>query len=312
MDNLLTKLYKQMYLIRKSEEKLLNAFDKGLISGTVHTSIGQEACSVGVINNLDLKKDIIFSNHRGHGHFLAYSNDLVGLFGEVCGKSIGVCGGIGGSQHLQKDNFYTNGIQGSIVPVATGMAFAEKEKKSNSIVTVFIGDGTFGQGVVYESMNIASLWNLPLLIVLENNQYAQSTPTYLEHSGELSKRAESFKIKSDELDVKDAVNVYDIANKSVNYVRNNSKPFFLVLNTYRLAPHSKGKDYRDKNEIMKYKNNDPLLLMRNKIKKTDIDIISIEESIEKEIELAFNTAINSDIQSWDNLKKKINVNRRYS
>lgn len=292
--------YIQMFRIRRVEEILLDLFSKGLLTGTTHTCIGQEACAVGVINAIDKEKDIIFSNHRGHGHYLVYSNgNLVEFLGELMGKKIGMCKGIGGSQHLCKKNFYTNGIQGGIVPVATGMALAEKIKKSGAIVLVFLGDGTLGQGVVYEAFNIASLWKLPILFVLEDNRYAQTTPSYMQHSGNIAKRASIFEIESLELEVVDVMEVYNSAKEAVNYVRKEIKPFFLVLHTYRFSPHSKGDDYRPKEEIEYYKRRDPLISLRNKLLNDKIDIKNIEEKVEKEIEEALEIVMNSEVLTWD-------------
>jgi TPP-dependent pyruvate/acetoin dehydrogenase alpha subunit len=302
-DLLYLEFYTQMYRIRRIEETLLDLFSKGLLTGTTHTCIGQEACAVGVINALDKEKDIIFSNHRGHGHYIAYSGDIVGLLGELMGKSIGVCAGIGGSQHLCKKNFYTNGIQGGIVPVATGMAFAEKLKGTGAIVTVFLGDGTLGEGVVYEAFNISALWKLPILFVLEDNKYAQTTPSYMQHSGELSKRASIFLIESAELEVEDVMEVYDLAIEAVSYVRNKVKPFFLVLHTYRFSPHSKGDDFRSKEEIEYYKKKDPLNILRNKLLQSNFDIQTIEKEIEEEIKNALDFVSNSPILSWDEFIK---------
>ena len=145
-----SNLFKNMVLIRKFEEKILELFSLGKISGTTHTYIGQEANAVGIFSILD-GDEIIFSNHRCHGHFLAYGGDPYLLAAELMGKSTGLVGGRGGSQHLQYKDFYSNGIQGGIVPVATGMAFAEKILNTKRMAIVFLGDGTFGEGVVYES-----------------------------------------------------------------------------------------------------------------------------------------------------------------
>jgi hypothetical protein len=150
-----------MFFIRRFEETLLDLFSLGKLVGTTHTYIGQEANAIGLIDHLDPDVDTIFSNHRCHGHYLAFTDDAFGLLCEVMGKAPGVCGGKGGSQHLCKGNFYSNGVLGSIVPVATGIALAEKRKGTGRGLDVFLGDGTLGEGVTYESLNIASLWQLP-------------------------------------------------------------------------------------------------------------------------------------------------------
>ena len=149
--------YAQLLGIRLFEQSLLDLFSTGALSGTTHTCLGQETVAVGVVSAIDRARDIVFSNHRGHGHFLAYCGEAERLYLEILGKPGGVCGGRGGSQHLYFDNFYSNGVQGGIVPVATGMALAEKTKGTGAVAVVFLGDGTLGEGVVYESFNIASL-----------------------------------------------------------------------------------------------------------------------------------------------------------
>tara|TARA_B100001250_G_scaffold378666_1_gene368684 strand:- start:60 stop:974 length:915 start_codon:yes stop_codon:yes gene_type:complete len=251
-------LFVNMLLIRRAEEKLLEMFSKGMLNGTTHTSIGQEACAVGVISALDLEKDIVFSNHRCHGHFLAYRGPLDLLFGEVMGKEVGTCSGIGGSQHLQYKNFYSNGVQGGIVPTSTGMAFAEKLKKTSAITVVFLGDGTMGEGVIYESFNLASLWGIPILYVIEANGYAQTTSTGNAQVGNFIDRVRSFEIGCKELNVDSPVKVKKEAKQMVDRIRSSLRPGCLILNTYRLGPHSKGDDFRKKEEIEKASSVDPL------------------------------------------------------
>jgi TPP-dependent pyruvate/acetoin dehydrogenase alpha subunit len=233
-------------------------FSQGLLVGTTHTCIGQEANAVGVIAHLDNERDIVVSNHRCHGHFLAFTADRLGLLAEVMGRVDGVSGGRGGSQHLCAPNFYTNGIQGSIVPLTTGMAVAQKRREDGAIATVFIGDGTLGQGAVYECLNIAALWDLPLLIVVEDNHYAQTTPRTLAVAGSVPARAEAFGVASDILDTTDVRAVHAAAGRAVAAVRTTGRPFMLVLETYRLAAHSKGDDTRDPAEIEARRERDPL------------------------------------------------------
>ncbi len=247
-----------MFLVRRFEESLLDLFSEGKLVGTTHTYIGQEANAVGVVSHLDRDLDVIVSNHRCHGHYLAFTGDLVGLLREVMGKEGGVCGGKGGSQHLCNDGFYSNGILGSTVPVATGMALAERERGSGAVVVAFVGDGTLGQGVVYESLNMASLWQLPILYVVENNFYAQSTPSHLNLAGRITARGEAFGIATAELDTTDVEEIERTAGGIVEGMRTHRRPFFLVLNTYRFSPHSKGDDNRDLAEIEKARQRDPL------------------------------------------------------
>ena len=136
-------LYRSLYRIRRFEETVLDNFHKGVFFGTTHTYLGQEANAVGVLTNIQ-ENDVVVSNHRCHGHFLAYGGDVRALFAELMGRSTGVCGGRGGSQHLQWRNFYSNGVLGGTIPIATGMALAEKYKKSGCATIAFLGDGTLG------------------------------------------------------------------------------------------------------------------------------------------------------------------------
>jgi len=254
----LAPLYERMFFIRRFEESLLDLFAQGKLVGTTHTYIGQEANAVGIIDHLEPERDVIFSNHRCHGHYLAFTDDDFGLLCEVMGKAPGVCGGKGGSQHLYKGNFYSNGVLGSIVPVATGIALAEKQKGTGAVSTVFLGDGTLGEGVTYESLNIASLWKLPVLFVVENNHYAQSTPIDLALAGSIPARARAFGVETAELATTDVEEIHDAAGRAVARIRETGEPFFLVLDTYRYSPHSKGDDNRDPAEIEQRRERDPL------------------------------------------------------
>lgn len=263
--------FSQMSLIRQVERLFLDLFSRGMIRGTVHTCYGQEACAVGVMNAVDRDRDVVFSNHRGHGHFLAYSMPeppLKGFMAEVMALPGGLCGGRGGSQHLHWRNFYSNGVQGGMVPLASGAALAEKKRETGAIVIVFIGDGTMGQGIVYESLNIASCWQLPVLFVLEQNCYAQTTSFQAAHSGWLERRAEPFDIATTVLDGNDVVLVYNEVREIAARVRSACRPHFLVLNTYRLGPHSKGDDIRSAEEISTRMSAEPLVRVRQKLDAT--------------------------------------------
>lgn len=248
----------RMLLIRSVEERLLSLFSEGKLFGTTHTCIGQEACAVGVVGALDLERDIIFSTHRCHGHFLMYADDPDALIAEIMGRATGVSGGRGGSQHLCYRNFFSNGVQGGIVPVATGVALAEKRKKSGAVTVCFLGDGTLGQGVIYEAFNLASLWQAPILYVLEHNRYAQSTPTQLTTAGDVAARAEAFGIRTDRRAAEDPAALMSHMRSVVDRVRSGEGPFFQVLDTYRFAAHSKGDDDRDIEEVHYHRSKDPL------------------------------------------------------
>jgi len=277
----LPDLYERMFFIRRFEETLLDLFAQGKLVGTTHTYIGQEANAVGILDHLEPERDVVFSNHRCHGHYLAFTDDAFGLLSEVMGKATGVCGGKGGSQHLCRGNFYSNGVLGSIVPVATGIALAEKVKGTGALSTVFLGDGTLGQGVTYESLNISSLWSLPVLFVVENNHYAQSTPVELELAGSIAARAAAFGIETAELDTTDVEEVHDAAGRAVARVRETGRPFFLVLDTYRFSPHSKGDDNRDPAEIEERRGRDPLAVAGPRLDASERE--AVEQACERRL-----------------------------
>jgi TPP-dependent pyruvate/acetoin dehydrogenase alpha subunit len=287
----LAVLYERMFLIRRFEELLLDLFGAGKLFGTTHTYIGEEANAVGVISHLAHGRDIVFSNHRCHGHYLALTDDVLGLLCEVMGREGGVCGGKGGSQHLCNDGFYSNGILGSTVPVATGMALAERERGSGAVTVVFLGDGTLGQGVVYESLNIASLWQLPILFVVENNFYAQSTPSRLALAGDIPARGAAFGIETARLDTTDVVEIEEAAGGIVDGIRAAGKPFFLVLDTYRFSPHSKGDDFRDPAEIADARSRDPLTVAGRRL--SDDARAAIEGACEQRLADALEEAENA-------------------
>jgi acetoin:2,6-dichlorophenolindophenol oxidoreductase subunit alpha len=279
--SLLAHLYERMFFIRRFEESLLDLFSQGKLVGTTHTYIGQEANGVGIIDHLQPERDVIFSNHRCHGHYLAFTDDAFGLLCEVMGKAPGACGGKGGSQHLCKGNFYSNGVLGSIVPVATGIALAEKRKGTGAVSTVFLGDGTLGEGVTYESLNMASLWKLPVLFVVENNHYAQSTPVELELAGSIPARAHAFGIETDELATTDVEEIHAAAGRAVARIRETGEPFFFVLDTYRFSPHSKGDDNRDPAEIEERRERDPLTVAGARL--DERERLGIEEAAEERL-----------------------------
>jgi TPP-dependent pyruvate/acetoin dehydrogenase alpha subunit len=250
-------LYKTMLLIRRFEERLLAEFSTGKLVGTTHAYIGQEADAAAIFSVTD-PDDVVFSNHRCHGHFLAYGGEPYRLAAELMGKATGLVGGRGGSQHIQWRNFYSNGVQGGIVPVATGMALAEKEKRTGKIALVFIGDGTLGEGALYESLNIAALWTLPLLIVVEDNHYAQTTPNEKGVAGSISARFTAFGLRVWEWDTTDVLDIQSAAREAVQHVRSGAGPACLLLHTYRFSAHSKGDDPRSPEELARIRQFDPL------------------------------------------------------
>jgi TPP-dependent pyruvate/acetoin dehydrogenase alpha subunit len=280
--------FRSMLRIRRFEEKVLAKFSSGLFSGTTHTYIGQEAVAVGVLTDID-KDAIVVSNHRSHGHFLAYGGDMHALFAELMGKTTGVCGGRGGSQHLHWKNFYSNGVLGGTSPIAAGMALAEQLKQRNSITILFLGDGALGEGVVYESLNMASLWSVPLLFVVENNHIAQTTPIELNVAGDISKRFEAFGIESNVIDTSDVVEIHDVAVQIISTIKGESTPQALVVDTHRFGPHSKGDDTRSENIILAMRNRrDPITI--HEVQVNPEKLLEIEADVANEIERAFEAA----------------------
>lgn len=290
------ELYASLYRIRRFEETILENFPKGVFYGTTHTCLGQEANAVGVIQNLRAD-DIVFSNHRCHGHYLAYGGNPHALFAELMGKASGVCGGRGGSQHLQWRNFYSNGVQGGIVPVATGMALAEKRKGSQAVTVAFLGDGTLGEGVVYEALNMAALWSAPILYVVENNCIAQTTPVNMGVAGSLPARFQAFGIPAHELDTSDVVAILGRAAELLEMVRSQSSPQALILHTSRFGPHSKGDDTRSPEEIAWLRQErDPLSIHARSL---DAETRSrIEAQVEAEITQAFREALSDPYPTY--------------
>ena len=282
-------LYRTLYLIRRFEETVLAEFKRGVFAGTTHTYLGQEADAVGVLSQIQ-PDDIVMSNHRCHGHFLAYGGDPFGLFSEMMGKSSGVCGGRGGSQHLHWRNFYSNGVQGGTLPIATGMALAEKRKKSGVVVIAFMGDGTLGEGVVYETFNMAALWGAPVLYVVENNHIAQTTPTAAVLAGSIAPRFEAFGIPACELDTSDVFEILSSAARLLGEVRQGQSPRALILNTERFGPHSKGDDTRpDEYLAFIHHERDPLTIHAKRVDPENRR--TIEAEVDSTIRAAFQKAI---------------------
>ncbi len=237
-------------LIRRVEETLLELFSRGWLNGTVHTCIGQELIGPCVAESL-AQDDFVVSNHRGHGHYLARTGDVAGLIGELMGRTTGAAGGVGGSQHLIHHRYLSNGIQGGMSPVAAGVALANQLQANNAIAVAFIGDGTLGQGVVYETFNLAAIWKLPVLFVLENNSYAQSTSMAQTFAGDVATRVRGFGLQHFAADTWDLDQLRSTAAEAVAAARN-QRPCVLEVGAYRLMSHSKGDDNRRDEEIAAY------------------------------------------------------------
>jgi pyruvate dehydrogenase E1 component alpha subunit len=236
-----------LLLIRHFELELLDLYGRGELNGTTHTCLGQEYVPVAV-SGLLRDDDFVFGNHRGHGHYLARYRDPHGLLAEIMGREGALCDGVGGSQHLHRDGYLSTGIQGQSLPVAAGTALHLKRARPGALACVYIGDGTWGEGAVYEALNLAALWRLPLLVVVENNGIAQSTPTARQLAGTIAGRAAAFGISHLGVDSLDVTEIRRALAPAIGAVRH-GEPLVVEFATHRLGPHSKGDDTRSQEEI---------------------------------------------------------------
>lgn len=280
------KHWRTALLIRRVEERLLELFSEGRLNGTLHTCVGQEWSAVAICSALE-PQDWVFSNHRGHGHFLARTGNVEGLIAEVMGRATGVCGGHGGSQHLMAIGYYSNGILGGMTPVAAGAGFAGKLAGDGSISVVFLGDGALGEGIVYETLNLTSKWSVPLLMVVERNGFAQSTDCRQTQAGTIAARVAAFDVAYLQGDIWDWETLIKRAKEAVHIVRSEQRPVVLEVGTFRLKAHSKGDDNRDKDFVQQYWNKDPL---NRWLDSAADDVNRIDAEVRNEIERAVQAA----------------------
>jgi pyruvate dehydrogenase E1 component alpha subunit len=229
--------------IRHFEELLLDLFGRGQVKGTTHTCLGQEYIPVALAELL-APQDYVFSNHRGHGHFLARIGDERGLLAEILGKEGAVGAGVGGSQHVFHQQFLSTGIQAELLPVAAGVAWRMKHEGVPGLAVVFIGDGTCGEGGLYETLNLARLWSLPLLVIVENNHISQSTPSEQNLAGSIKGRARAFDIEHVAIASQDITEIRDRLRPRLERMRIAPLPLVVEFDTVRVGPHSKGDDTR--------------------------------------------------------------------
>ena len=275
-----------MVLIRRFEERAGQAYGMGFIRGFCHLYIGQEAVITGVNSVLD-KGDAMVTSYRDHGHILISGTDPKYVMAELFGKETGVSRGKGGSMHLfdTENNFYGgHGIVGAQVPIGAGVAFAFKYQEKPNIVTTFLGDGAANQGQVYESFNMASLWKLPVIFIIENNQYAMGTSVERSAAnGNFYKRGESFGVPGVQVDGMDFFAVRDAMKEVTDYVRSGKGPHLVEFKTYRYRGHSMSDpgNYRSKEEVSQYKQkHDPI----NNFKEWGLKNNVVTEAELKEIE----------------------------
>lgn len=256
INNLSEGVIEEAIRIRLVEQKFLELFSQGKMNGTVHTCVGQEFSAVAIAGQLT-ESDWVTSNHRCHGHFISKTKNWQGLIDELMGLESGVCKGLGSSQHLYARGFLSNGPQAALVPVATGIALHKKIHNQDGIAVSYIGEGTLGEGALYEAFNLASIYQAPHLIVCENNLYSQSTPQLMGVSGSILARPEAFGIKTFEADTWNIEKLMQVSRVAIDYART-GRPAFLMIRTYRLNAHSKGDDDRDASEVQFFKDNDPI------------------------------------------------------
>ncbi len=240
------KFAEKVFKIRFFEESLDTLFQDQKIFGTFHRCIGQEAVAVAFTLYLDNRKDYVVSNHRNHGHYLAFKEKYQSLYDEFEGKDSGVSSGNGGSQVLMERNFFSNGILGTTTSIATGIAMGLKLRKLRDVVVCFLGDGALGPGITYESLNLASLYKLPILFVIENNGIAQTTLVKDNLAGDINKRINSFGIKVYEKNGDDIDGMIELSKNLISEIRTTSEPQAVHVKLNRLCAHSKGDDFGKK------------------------------------------------------------------
>jgi TPP-dependent pyruvate/acetoin dehydrogenase alpha subunit len=312
--DLLVALYTTMYKIRNFEEQGIKLYRDGHIRGYFHPYFGEEAIATGVCAAMD-ENDYITSTHRGHGHCIAWGADLKIMYAELLGKENGYCKGLGGSMHIAdytKHNLGANGIVGSGIPIAVGAALGISIRKEKQMVSAFVSDGGSGIGSFLEGLNLAGAWKLPVLFIIENNQYAVSTPIE-ECTGEIElyKRGIGFGIESIRIDGNDVLEVYKTAKMFVDRCKNVEGPFLMECLTFRKSGHHINDPglYLPKDKLEYFEVHDPLLIGKKYLIElaglSENDISEIEKSVISEIIAAMDFAIKSKEMSHKDLLKFI-------
>ena len=315
--NLLQDMYKKMLLIRRFEEKAGQLYGMGQIGGFCHLYIGQEAVVVG-IQSAQIGGDSIVTSYRDHGHMLACDMDPKGVMAELTGRKDGYSKGKGGSMHMfsrEKGFFGGHGIVAAQVPIGAGLAFSHKYNGNKNVSITYFGDGAANQGQVYESYNIASLWKLPVVFVIENNKYGMGTSVNRSSAGEnLSDRGKPYGIMSEIVDGMDILAVREAAIKAIDYCRSGKGPYILEMKTYRYRGHSMSDPakYRTRDEVDKIrKTSDPIeniKLLLNKMGVEDKTLKDIDTDIKSVIAEAAKFSQVSPEPSEDELFTDITIN----
>jgi len=297
------ELYRQMLMIRRCEEQLAKSYQAGLIPGACHTYIGEEAVATGVCAHLR-HDDAVFSTHRGHGHALAKGVPPRELIAELYGRATGCSRGRGGSMHLfspEVGMMGTSGIVGPCILQATGAGYSFKLLKTDQVGVAFFGDGAVNNGAFHEGINLAAIWELPVIFVCENNMYATEVPfAYATRNTEVAERAGTYKIPSVAVDGNDVLAVYTAAGEAIRWARAGHGPSFIECKTYRTRPHSEGmrdSGYRTADEVDAWKARDPLKLLCDRLVSsgtaTNAEIDNIEAEVKALVEDAAEFARNS-------------------
>ncbi|MFH0732115.1 MAG: thiamine pyrophosphate-dependent dehydrogenase E1 component subunit alpha [Candidatus Omnitrophota bacterium] len=299
------KYFSKMLLIRYFEEKIDWLFSRDMLAGTAHLCIGQEAVAVGAVSAIN-SDDFVISTHRGHGHLLAKGADPKLLFCEIMGKETGYCKGRGGTQHLcvRDINFLgTNGITGGGMPIATGVGMALKLQKRQQVVLCFFGDGAANQGTFHESLNMASIWKVPVVYICENNLYAMSVSVKESMNiTDIAVRAGSYGIPGEIVDGMDVVKVKSLVAAAVQRAREGEGPTLIEAKTYRFCGHSKSdaQTYRSKEEKELWKMRDPLTTLENNLISSGLNaqtLNSLKEKAKSAIEESYNFAVSDTLRN---------------
>jgi acetoin:2,6-dichlorophenolindophenol oxidoreductase subunit alpha len=290
--------YKTLHTIRAFEKRCIQMYRSGYIRGYLHPYSGQEAIAVGVCKALE-KDDYIASTHRGHGHCIAKGADINKMMAEICGREEGYCKGRGGSMHIadiSEGNIGANGVVGSNISLGVGAALGIKIRKTNQVSVIFSSDGGTLTGAFSEGLNLAAIYNLAVILIVENNQFAVSTPIdYSSKVRDLYKKAEGYGVEGLVVDGNDIEAVYEVTKKAVEKCRSGKGPVLIEAKTYRQGGHhvnDKG-DYMPKDILDHYLERDPLIIAKNKMVKAGIDeetIIAIEEKASQEVKAAYKFA----------------------
>ncbi|TBL81670.1 thiamine pyrophosphate-dependent dehydrogenase E1 component subunit alpha [Paenibacillus thalictri] len=311
----LVELYRQMWVIRYFDEKVDEFFAKGLIHGTTHLCVGQEATAAGACAVLE-DRDKITSTHRGHGHCIAKGAEAKGMMAELFGRETGYCKGKGGSMHIadvDKGNLGANGIVGGGIPIAVGAALTSKMKNLGYVVVCFFGDGASNEGSFHESINLASVWGLPVVFFCENNQYGMSgSVKEMTNIENLAERAAAYGIPGKVVDGNDLIEVLNVTSEAVERARQGHGPTLIEAKTYRYKGHSKsdGKKYRTREEEQEWRTTrDALDRLKGYLIENGLsDEAALEElriSAQREIEDAVKFAEESPMPSIDTIYEDV-------